>query len=67
VVVPVKSNFKFPICTLTVDEVKNYKPRLVIKRQITMEEYYTIEDAINSLERLRQYQWQDFLGRYKIF
>jgi hypothetical protein len=32
-----------------------------------MEEYYTIEDAINSLERLRQYQWQDFLGRYKIF
>jgi len=34
---------------------------------MSLEDYYRIEDTTNSLERLRQYQWRDFLGRYKIF
>lgn len=33
----------------------------------TLDEYYTITDAVSSLERLRNYQLADILGKYKIF
>jgi len=69
----VKSTFKekpkraFPICTLTQEQVKNNKLVFAPYKEMTLEDYYNIEDSVNSLERLRQYQWRDFLGRYKIF
>ena len=57
----------FPVCTMTPEEVKNSKVRIIKYSEMTMEDYYSINDSVNSLERLRQYQWRDFLGRYKIF
>lgn len=57
----------FPICTLTPEEVKNSKVREIKCPPMTLEDYYKIEDVINSLERLREYQMRDFLGRWKIF
>ncbi len=61
------SDLKFPISTLTVEEVRNSKVNIKEYVELTLEEYYKIEDSVNSLERLRQYQMRDFLGRYKIF
>lgn len=64
------SKHAFPVCTLTPEEVLeiiNSTPISPVYKELTMEEYYLIEDVTNSLERLRQYQWRDFLGRYKIF
>ena len=62
--------YSFPICTLTPVEVIriiNSIPKTPVYKELTLEDYYAIEDSTNSLERLRQYQWRDFLGRYKIF
>lgn len=61
------SNFDFPICTMSPDEVRNSPVVTREYAELTMEDYYKIEDSVSSLERLRQYQWRDFLGRYKIF
>ena len=64
---PVKSNFKFPICKMTAEEVQSSPVVTKEYAELTMEDYYNIGDSVSSLERLRQYQWRDFLGRYKIF
>jgi len=58
---------EFPVCSMSSEEVKNSRIRVIVRKKLTMEEYYAIEDAISSLARLRQYQWQDFIGKYKIF
>ena len=36
-------------------------------KEYTLEDYYAIGDVVCSLERLRNYQLADILGKYKIF
>jgi len=55
---------KFPICALSIEDVKKAKLNIV-KEEIT--DWMTIEDTVNSLERLRNYQLSDILGKYKLF
>ena len=61
------SNNEFPVCNMTQEAVRNSPVVTREYAELTMEEYYAIGDSVSSLERLRQYQWRDFLGRYKIF
>jgi len=52
---------------MTAEEVQSSPVVTKEYAELTMEDYYNIGDSVSSLERLRQYQWRDFLGRYKIF
>jgi len=62
-----KEKHKFPICVLTSSEIKNIQPRTIKNNTFTIMDYYNIEDCVNSLERLRNYQLSDILGKYKLF
>ncbi len=61
------SNLEFPICNMTLKDVLEAPVRVFIFKELTLEDYYKIEDSCNSLERLRNYQLSDILGKYKLF
>ena len=58
---------RFPVCNLTLEQVQNSQRKFIVSKEMTLEDYYQIEDSTDSLSRLREYQMRDFLGRYKIF
>jgi len=63
----VKKNFKFPICYLTIEEIKTNNFKSTKRQDYYLLEYHKIQDNFSSLEKLRQYQLQHLLGRYKVF
>ena len=52
---------------MTVEEVRNAKVKKVKRKTMTLEDYYTIEDSVCQLTRLRAYQLADIFGKYKLF
>ena len=61
------SYLEFPVCIMTVDEVRKAKVPKKEYKEMTLEEYYQIEDSVCQLTRLRSYQLSDIFGKYKLF